>query len=169
MVLRNFNNYTPPRPVSVPENWRRVPGAAGYLISDAGRLMSICGREARILRPSSNRKGYQLVKVHGLNRSVHRLVLEAFVGPRPEGQEARHLNGNPADNRLHNLAWGTSSQNKADMVRHGTHNCARRTACPAGHEYVDFGYRDCSGKRRCGRCERDRSTARRQAKAADHG
>ena len=52
--------------------------------------------------------------------SVHRLVLEAFVGPCPPGCETRHLNGNPADNRLCNLAWGTHRENAADKVRHGT-------------------------------------------------
>jgi hypothetical protein len=32
---------------------------------------------------------------------------------------ARHLNGNPQDNRLLNLAWGTASENR-DQRLHGT-------------------------------------------------
>jgi hypothetical protein len=51
---------------------------------------------------------------------VHRLVLDAFVGPCPEGMEARHLNGNSMDNRLENLAWSTHAVNMADKFRHGT-------------------------------------------------
>jgi hypothetical protein len=50
---------------------------------------------------------------------VHRLVLEAFVGPCPDGMEARHLSGDPADNRLENLEWGTRADNRADIDRHG--------------------------------------------------
>lgn len=51
---------------------------------------------------------------------IHRLVLEAFVGPCPRGHEACHNNGNPADNRLENLRWGTREDNLRDIVRHGT-------------------------------------------------
>lgn len=51
---------------------------------------------------------------------VHTLVLLAFSGPRPEGQQCRHLNGDPGDNRPSNLCWGTCAENAADRIRHGT-------------------------------------------------
>lgn len=53
-------------------------------------------------------------------RTIHQLVTEAFVGPRPTGSEVRHLDGNPANNRASNLAWGTRRENMADARRHGT-------------------------------------------------
>jgi hypothetical protein len=56
----------------------------------------------------------------GYTQSVHRLVLEAFRGPCPAGQQCRHLDGNPANNRLDNLAWGTPKQDAADKIIHGT-------------------------------------------------
>jgi hypothetical protein len=57
-------------------------------------------------------------------RYIHILVLECFVGPRPhEGHHARHLDGNPQNNSVTNLAWGTPLENAADTARHG------RTAC----------------------------------------
>lgn len=59
-------------------------------------------------------------------RKVHRLVLETYVGPCPKGMECRHLNGNPADNRLENLQWGTRSENQQDSVKHGTHACCKQ-------------------------------------------
>ena len=60
---------------------------------------------------------------------VHQLVLDAFVGPRPDGMECRHLNGNPQDNRLDNLKWGTHSENQKDAVLHGTHVNNRGSRC----------------------------------------
>lgn len=51
---------------------------------------------------------------------LHRLVLEAFVGPCPEGMVCRHKNGNSKDNRLSNLAWGTYEENEKDKHTHGT-------------------------------------------------
>ena len=50
--------------------------------------------------------------------SVHRLVLEAFVGPMPEAMETRHLDGNPANNCLDNLRYGTRAENEADKRLH---------------------------------------------------
>ena len=58
-------------------------------------------------------------------RYLHHLVLAAFGFPRPDGLECRHLNGNPSDNHLTNLLWGTRKQNIADRylhdeIRHGS-------------------------------------------------
>lgn len=52
--------------------------------------------------------------------NIQRLVLFAFVGPCPDGLEARHLDGNPHNNHLRNLAWGTPVQNGQDKIKHGT-------------------------------------------------
>jgi hypothetical protein len=51
---------------------------------------------------------------------VHRLVLEAFIGLRPEGLECCHADGVRTNNRLENLRWDTHASNIADMRRHGT-------------------------------------------------
>lgn len=48
---------------------------------------------------------------------VHRLVLEAFVGPCPDGHECRHLDGDPSNNRLDNLCWGSRQENADDSRR----------------------------------------------------
>ncbi len=103
------------------EEWRPVPGWVGrYEVSTLGRVRSlVVGRE---LRP--NRwQGYCRVLLGWHRRqfraSVHSLALTSFVGPRAPGMEARHLNGDPTDNRLVNLAWGTRAENDADRERHG--------------------------------------------------
>lgn len=52
---------------------------------------------------------------------VHRLVLEAFVGPCPPGMECRHFpDRDPTNNRLDNLSWATRKQNMEDKASHGT-------------------------------------------------
>lgn len=114
------------------ERWQDIPGWEGlYCASTLGRIRSIdridsLGRKrfGQILRPKTTRKGY--LEVHLLlgsrheMRTVHRLVLDTFVGPRPDGLQCRHLDGNPQNNQLSNLAWGTSKANHADQVAHGT-------------------------------------------------
>jgi hypothetical protein len=114
------------------ERWLPVVGWEGYDVSDLGRVRSwwnrkarLClNREPRIRKLTLHVEGYMHVGLSS-NRiqrghKVHRLVLEAFVGPCPEGMQCRHLDGNPSNNRLENLCWGTPIENWDDKVRHGT-------------------------------------------------
>lgn len=50
---------------------------------------------------------------------VHQLVALTFLGPRPKGQEVRHLDGDPLNNAVTNLAYGTRSENILDVMRIG--------------------------------------------------
>ncbi len=50
---------------------------------------------------------------------IHRLVLEAFDRAPRDGEQGRHLNGNPENNALWNLKWGSQSDNWGDRKRHG--------------------------------------------------
>jgi hypothetical protein len=82
--------------------------------------------EMRLIKPCAGEFGHLFVGLcherHGRKtRFVHRLVLEAFVGPCPDGMEGCHNDGNPANNRLDNLRWDTPSANYADRYKHGTH------------------------------------------------
>lgn len=78
----------------------------------------------RRLPQSFNARGYAMVSIrHEGNRRcllVHRLVLEAFVGPCPEGMECCHDDGNPSHNWIENLRLDTHAANMADARRHGT-------------------------------------------------
>jgi hypothetical protein len=137
------------------ENWLPVEGFEGlYEVSDLGRVRSLdhvtidtIGRtkhfKGQLLRPKlSGGKKYQyrmviLSKDHrGHSFRVHTLVLEAFVGPRPDGMEGCHGPGGHLDNRVENLRWDTHAANIRDTLRDGTHPNARKTHCPYGHEYT---------------------------------
>ena len=48
---------------------------------------------------------------------VHRLVAEAFLAR--NGFLVRHLDGDPANNIVGNLAWGSYTDNEADKRRYG--------------------------------------------------
>lgn len=159
----------------VAEEWRPVVGFEGlYEVSNHGRLRSVArtitrhnGRTQpipqRILKLKPNPQGYWRI---GLTKEladrqvfhfVHRLVLEAFIGPCPDGMQCRHLDGNPGNNFVTNLRWGTSSENNLDKVGHGTHPQARRTHCLHGHEYSTKNTRIAAdGSRRCRACDRIR-------------
>jgi hypothetical protein len=99
----------------------------GYLISSRGDVYSCwnTGPHNRMthlyykLSPGWNKAGYLNVNVSGTHRPVHALVLEAFVGPCPDGLECRHLDGDPKNNRRKNLCWGTRQENMNDRVKHG--------------------------------------------------
>lgn len=105
--------------------WYPITGASRYLISTQGRIVSFVKRKPHELKPvpRSQYVGVSLIRDDGTktNRVVHRMVLEAFAEPPEAGADVtRHLNGRPHDNRLGNLAWGTTKENSADKVAHGT-------------------------------------------------
>lgn len=112
-----------------------IPGHPAYLCGTDGSVWSrrIPGRAGvgdrwRPLKASPGHKRYLTVKVDGVTRRVHELVLTTFVGPCPSGLECRHLDGNPARCALANLAWGTHRENEADKYRHGTRRPAEAKA-----------------------------------------
>lgn len=66
---------------------------------------------------------------------VHRAVAMAFLGPVPEGEEVRHKDGNPRNNNIKNIEYGSRSDNMFDRVKHGNHLNAEKTHCKRGHEF----------------------------------
>lgn len=115
--------------------WRPVVGYEGfYEVSDLGHVRRVARSKGtwpgRVLKRTPNNHGYPRVTLFkrgaGKTALVHRLVLEAFVGPCPEGLEARHLDGDPLNSGLENLVWGTSAENEQDKLAHGTSNHGER-------------------------------------------
>jgi hypothetical protein len=106
------------------ERWKSIINYEGlYEISSFGNIKSLYS--TKILKLKKNKKfKYLAINLHKNNICktfyIHRLVLETFIGPCPLGMECRHLDGNPKNNKLENLCWGTRSENRKDAIKHGT-------------------------------------------------
>lgn len=161
------------------EQWLPVVGFEGlYEISDWGRVKSVerkvwfvnrWGQDTQRIVPERIRElsvnpngGHLELTLHRegkrRHRFVHQLVLDAFVGPYPDGlDQVRHLDGDPTNNRLDNLRYGTAAENVADMLRHGTQRNQRKTHCVRGHAFDDQNtyFRPDKG-RDCKRCWQER-------------
>ncbi|WP_408930790.1 NUMOD4 motif-containing HNH endonuclease [Corynebacterium axilliensis] len=161
------------------EEWRDIPDWEGfYQVSNLGNVRSLTRTvtrsdgqlrtyQGRNLRPGTNRLGYPIVILRKpgkvITAKVHRLVLLAFVGTCPKGQEACHNNGDRGDARLENLRWDTHSNNMLDRRGHGTDHQARKTHCPKGHPYDEENTKVIPSRptaRYCRQCHRDRSENR---------
>ncbi len=124
-------------PACFPVEYRGMDGIGfpGYCVGSDGSVWSrhrkgikdegdcgleVCWHRLRICKAGRYRT-IMLIREDGerITVSVHSLVLRAFIGERPKGQQARHLNGNRKDNRLLNLIWGTPKENGQDKVEHG--------------------------------------------------
>ena len=132
--------------------WMSIPGFDGhYEASDAGLIRSLDRtimtvsrtrkpysqlRPGRVLKPGKIGTSEHLhVVLEGrIDRTVHSLILETFVGPCPPGLEALHHDDDPSNNKLSNLSWGTRSENSYDAIRNDKHFHAGLTHCKRGHE-----------------------------------
>lgn len=122
------------------EKWLPVTGMEDFFeVSDAGRIRAVerivrfvskKGNESwrlkksRIICTQVINSGYDLVHLNVNDtrkaRTVHSVVAEAFIGPRPKGMDVCHNNGNRRDNRAVNLRYDTRSADHLDRIAHGT-------------------------------------------------
>jgi hypothetical protein len=148
-------------------------GFTSYEASDRGQIRSVDrvvgGRQlrGRVLSTRVSNRGYVLVNLTDDNgrqvtRTLHTLILGTFDGQCPPGQEARHLNDDPLDNRWApgatreermaaggNLMWGTAKQNNRDKVANGNRNPA---PVPVPKVCVRCGAPFAGNGRRCHAC-----------------
>lgn len=99
------------------EIWKDI-GIKKYAVSNLGNVRGSDG--IRLLKPKTD-NGYRFVTMYkdGIrkHRTIHSLVMEAFVGERPNGYEIDHINRMRDDNRLNNLRYCTRSENNLNTCR----------------------------------------------------
>lgn len=180
------------------ELWKPVDFGANYQVSSYGRVHNI--KTGKFLAGTINEDGYVRFCLSGpdgrhWNVTAHALVMLAFVGPCPDGQQVRHLDGDPANNHWApgneeetkalggNLIYGTPAENCEDRdKRHGRNGHANKTNCgtcdlpyddentyinPAGGRVC----RNCvraSGRRHDAKRREARNRQRREWRAAAH-
>lgn len=119
------------------EIWKDIPGYENrYQASTEGRIRSIDRSIAqksrhgtyftrrlkgKILKPGRycGSGHVSVVLGRGTNgKPVHQLVMLTFVGLPEKDKEVLHKDGNPTNNRLENLKYGTRKENILDNYRH---------------------------------------------------
>lgn len=164
-----------------PALWRRVPGYEDrYIVSDGGVVCSLRRNGAHLRQKIRTKNGYTRPEVglfgdDGKQRwfTVAKVVMLAFVGPRPEGMEIDHIDGNPTNNCLSNLRYVTHLDNIHYSIESGKHPAAyggrgvkivgvdrdgRKYLFPSAAEVERRGYASksevwsmCNGRRRQGK------------------
>ena len=125
------------------QSWHPVIGYEGlYEVSNLGNVRSVdrttsvfrygktyqAKKRGKQLKLHADRGGYLTATLYNvslgknLKISVHILVAEAFIGPRPEGLDVLHGISGQKVNTPENLSYGSSSKNMLDRVRDGTDN-----------------------------------------------
>lgn len=107
------------------EVWRPVVGYEKfYSVSSIGRVRNDVDRKhtfaGKILKLGKHSGGYSCVNlsVNGRRstKTVHSLVVKAFIGDIPSGFEVNHRNGIKTDNRVENLEIVTPSENQKHLT-----------------------------------------------------
>lgn len=105
------------------KEFRAIPGCEEYWASADGEIASTKKSDPIIMKPISTTDGHMYVFLYSDGNMkkmwIHRAVLLAWDREPILGEECRHLNDMPEDNRLENLCWGTRTENVADKRRNG--------------------------------------------------
>lgn len=90
------------------EQWKEVKDYKGYYVSTLGRVYS--SKTRRVIKPWIDSKGHYLLvalSINGVkkNKSVHRLVAQAFIENANNLPEVNHIDFDKKNNKLENLEW----------------------------------------------------------------
>lgn len=115
MGFYTYNPFSKDNPVlnTKQEIGQPLPGYENlYEISTFGRVSNY----RKIMKTYKINSGYVCIKLHDTTGRksflLHRLVAETFL-PNPDNKaEVNHIDGNKSNNRVDNLEWVTSAENK---------------------------------------------------------
>jgi hypothetical protein len=97
-----------------------IPGFPDMTISRDGQIWRNGKKKSTPVAKNGYRVVVNSVNNKSVTKTVHSLMALTFIGPRPDGCEVLHINGNRLDNSVDNLRYGTRSENMQDALSHGT-------------------------------------------------
>lgn len=106
------------------ENWKPVIGYEDlYMVSDNGNVMSLNynhTKKPKLLTIKNHHTGYKFVMLcrngKNANKTIHRLVAEAFIQNPQKLPIVNHKDGDKSNNSVKNLEWVTASENKRHSI-----------------------------------------------------
>ncbi len=113
---------------------KQIEEFPGYEVDTLGQVWSCWERKGRPSRKGvdyvmsnvwfqrslfKTAQGYLTLGLKGTYFRAHRLVAEAFLSNPENKPYVCHKDGNPLNNNVENLYWGTAKENSADTLRHG--------------------------------------------------
>jgi hypothetical protein len=145
------------------ETWKDIPKFEGrYQASNLGRIKSLSRKclgksgsyrvcRERILKLSKHPNGYVYIKLRQTSTSkqksysAHKLIVNSFLGPAPNGLEINHKDGNSSNNNILNFEFISHQQNTAHGFRTlGTKGYSIDTKCTVKYiarifiDYVNY-------------------------------
>ena len=109
------------------EQFKQIPNYPDYDISNLGNVRSRRRKTPIILKTRAHVRGYRLIRLYKPNsseyvdRSLHSLIAETFLGECPDGMCVLHIDGDTTNNVLDNLRYDTLSANQQDRLNHNTY------------------------------------------------
>lgn len=109
------------------EIWKPIVGYEDiYMVSNLGNIASAylnnrkdIGKIFKLKKQTPDEDGYPRVTLYStkkgmaaINKAVHRIVLETFIGNCPKGMEGSHIDNIKSHNILYNLKWETHQENE---------------------------------------------------------
>lgn len=104
------------------EQWELAYGPGNYYVSDKGRVWS--EKSQRFLKPKRlDDHGHVGICMtdgkHKKYKYLHRMMAEVFLDNDDNYPIVRHLDDDPSNNIINNLAWGTQKDNLNDCAENG--------------------------------------------------
>ena len=123
--------------MSTTKSFADIAGFPGYKISPEGDVLSLKRNTPHILVPKNDGR-YLFVALRcgnrSVNKKVHRLVAEAFLGA--SELTVNHKNGNKTDNRLDNLEYCSNKENTLHAWASGLCEATRKPGEKSCHAKI---------------------------------
>ncbi len=119
IIIIDFPAYRISNTGRIQSRWQRGSFYKGFIIENIWKDLPT---------HNSYNGGYPMVHLcdgKGKVKSIriHTLVAKYFIGERPKDKQLiRHLDSNPTNNNITNLAYGTYLENENDKIQNGTWN-----------------------------------------------